>query len=663
MASDGGRHRSSNRSRARDAPSGISIEPESADVRLPTDSPVRRVRILTPDTIVRPGAGGSLYARSPYELGPYPETMTEPLEHWARVAPDRTFLAARDPDGQWRRLAYAALLDQVRSVGQALVDRELSANRAIVILSGNGLEHAVLAIAAMYVGVPYAPVAPSYSLLSRDYATLAAIWSLMRPGLVFAADGPRFERALASLPTSDVEIVTVEPLRDRRRATPFASLVETAPRADVDTARRRVGPDTVAKVLFTSGSTGAPKGVINTQRMLTANQEQIRTVMAFLGDEPPVLCDWLPWNHTFGGNHNFGLTLYNGGTLYLDAGSPTAAGFSTTLANLREIATTAYFNVPRAYEMLLPPLAADTAFRRLFFSRLKMLFYAAAGLRQQVSDDFEALAIDACGERIPWVTGLGATETAPFAMCTGAMADPVAGRIGVPVPGVELKVARVGSRLEARVRGPNVMPGYWRDPDLTAESFDEEAFYRMGDAVGLVDPKDAARGFTFQGRLTEDFKLSTGTWVRVGPLRAAVLSHFGDLIQDVVIAGHDRAEVGVLVFPNLATCRRIAGWIPDGPVRDALAHPEVLSRFRSALQTFAAGQPGSSTRVERALLLEQPPSIDAREVTDKGSINQRAVLAHRQTLVEELYGAAGSSLVIDVSSRSGTRDEPPIDAL
>jgi feruloyl-CoA synthase len=612
-------------------------------------------KILPPDTIVYADDQGRLHARSPHPLGPYPTTLTDRLSHWAEVAPDRTFLAIRNSDGAWRHLTYSSALDQVRRLAQALLNRRLSADRPVVILSGNSLEHAMLALAALHVGVPHAPVAPAYSLLSTDYHTLGAIWSVMRPGLVFAADGPQFERALTSLPSSKgVEVVTCTP-PGSLKTTSFSALMGTVPSSLVDQAHAAVGPETVAKILFTSGSTGSPKGVINTQRMLTANQEQIRTVMAFLADEPPVLCDWLPWNHTFGGNHNLGLTLYNGGTMFVDQGAPAPATFATTLGNLREIATTAYFNVPRGYELLLPALRADAAFRRLFFSRLRMLFYAAAGLRQETADEFERLAIETRGEPIPWVTGLGATETAPFAMCTGPMAEPVAGRIGVPVPGVELKVEPVGAVLEARVRGPNVTPGYWRDPERTAASFDNDGFYRMGDAVELVDPDDPSRGFTFQGRLAEDFKLSTGTWVRVGSLRAAVLAHLGDLVQDVVIAAPDRDDARVLIFPNVATCRRIAGGSLDAPVPAILGHARVVERFTVQLSAFAAAQSGSSTRVAGAILMEEPPSIDQAEVTDKGSLNQKAVLRHRHALVDELYGAPGSSLVIRISERTTRR--------
>ena len=609
-----------------------------------TDDPPR---ILTPETCISRDSLGRLRARSPHPLGSYPERLTDRLEHWAAAAPDRTFLAARDRAGAWQRLTYRDALDRTRRVAQALLDRQLSLERPIVILSGNSLEHAILALAALHVGVPYAPIAPAYSLASQDHRTLTAVWTSMRPALVFASDGPAFARALARMPLQDTELVTCTPITGMPRETSFDALAGTAATALVDEAHTSVGPDAIAKILFTSGSTGAPKGVINTQRMLAANQEQIRTVMAFLADDPPVLCDWLPWNHTFGGNHNFGLTLYNGGTLYIDGGAPTAAAFGTTLANLKEIAMTACFNVPRGYELLVPALRADDAFRGVFFSRLRMLFYAAAGLRQEVADELGRMALEARGYRIPWVTGLGSTETAPFAMSTGPMPDPLTGRIGVPVPGVELKVEPVGAVFEARVRGPNITPGYWRDPELTQAAFDADGFYMMGDAVGFVDPSEPSLGFTFQGRIAEDFKLSTGTWVHVGTLRAALLEHFGEIAQDFVIAGHDRDDVRVLVFPNMDACRQAAGSSPGSASHDIIDHATVRHRFADAVASFSAAHAGSSTRIERAMLLAEPPSIDGGELTDKRSLNQKAVLRRRQALVEQLYSLPGRDLLIE----------------
>ncbi|HEY7055043.1 MAG TPA: feruloyl-CoA synthase [Vicinamibacterales bacterium] len=609
--------------------------------------------MLPADTLIERRSDGAILARSPHRLGPYATKITERLEHWALDSPDRTFLAERDAAGAWRRLTYADALRRVRPLAQSLLDRRVSRERPLLILSGNSLEHALLALAAMYAGVPYAPVSPSYSLLAREYTTLRALWRALTPGMIFAADGARFERALASVAGPDDVIVTSSSAPLSLQVTSIEELEQTPPRSEVDQAHARVGPETVAKILYTSGSTGAPKGVINTQRMLCANQEMLRATLPLLVEEPPILCDWLPWNHTFGGNHNFGIVLYNGGTLYIDEGKPTAGEFDKTIANLNEIATTAYFNVPRGYDLLVPRLAKDARFAKHFFSRMKMIFCAAAALRQHVADELARLAEEARGgERLPFVTGLGATESAPFALCAGDAAF-TGGRVGVPVPGVELKLAPGGGQMEGRLRGPNITPGYWGDAALTAAAFDDEGYYKLGDALAFFDPDDPSQGFTFQGRLTEDFKLSTGTWVRVGPLRARLLAHLGDLVHDVVIAGHDREFVSALVFPNLANCGELAQRAPGScDPRELLQHPYVIERFEERLASFAAANVGSSTAVARALLLEEPPAIDAQETTEKGSVNQKAVLSRRSALVEQLYGAAGTGIVIDIAKRT-----------
>jgi feruloyl-CoA synthase len=603
-------------------------------------------RILPADTLVEYRSDGSILARSPHRLGPYPRTLTERLEHWARVAPRRVFLAARNEAGDWRTLAYADALRRVRSVAQALIDRRLSNERPVVILSGNSIEHGILALGAMYAGIMYVPVAPSYSLIARDFTTLRAMWDTLHPGLVFAAEGQPFERALRFVDVP--ELVTCAPA-ESLTSTSFDELEATSETSAVDDAHARIVPSTIAKLLYTSGSTGRPKGVINTQQMLCSNQEMVRTVLPLLSDEPPVLCDWLPWNHTFGGNHNFGIVLYNGGTLYIDAGKPTPAAFETTVRNLREIATTAYFNVPRGYDLLVPRLRADPEFCRHFVSRLKMLFCAAASLRQQIADDLTALATTASGTRVPFVTGLGATESAPFALCAGD-ADFTGGRIGVPAPGVELKLAPVGQQMEGRLRGPNITPGYWADAELTRASFDDEGYYKLGDALGVFDPADPMQGFTFQGRIAEDFKLSTGTWVRVGPLRARLLSALGDLVHDAAIAGPDRDFVTALIFPNTDACRAACGaGARDLPIGELLRSPALTSRIQCALADVARNGTGLSTTVARAMLMAQPPSIDAHETTEKGSINQRAVLANRAALVELLYAEQASADVIAVT--------------
>ncbi len=609
---------------------------------------IRPVNITPLETTVRRGSDGVVYLASPRTLGPYPDRITDRLQHWAQNVPSRVFLAQRDLTGGWRTLTYADALDRVRRVAQALLNRRLSPERPILILSGNGIEHAILALAAMHVGVPYAPIAPAYSLQARDFGTLRQIFERLRPGLVFAAEGAAFERALSQVLPSGVELVVSSSAPATIASIPVDQLLAVAATSAVEDARQLVGPDTIAKILFTSGSTGNPKGVINTQRMLCSNQEMIRTVMAFLADEPPTLCCWLPWNHTAGGNHNFGLVLYNGGTFYIDEGKPTPGLFDITLRNLREIPATAHFTVPRTYEMLLPHLRGDAVLREMFFRKLKLYFYAAAGLGQRFWDELRDLALDACGEELLIVTGFGATETAPFALTTGGVGA-VSGMIGLPCPGMELKLAPVGTKQEARVRGPNITPGYWADDAMTRAAFDEEGFYRLGDAMEFVDPSDPNKGLSFNGRLAEDFKLSTGTWVSVGPLRSKILMQAAGLAQDVVIAGHDREFAAALVFPNMARCRELAG--NPASATDIVQHPAVIARFKSILEELSRRATGSSTFVSRAILLDVPPSLDAREITDKGSINQKAVLRNRAALVDELYSALPPARVISVDAK------------
>jgi feruloyl-CoA synthase len=613
-------------------------------------APVRDVELGPADIVVEKRGDGVLYVRSPHPLGPYPKDMTEPLEHWAENAPDRTFLAERGRDGAWRRLTFAAARDAARRIGQAIVDRKLSVERPIAIISGNDIEHALLGLGAMYAGVPYAPISTAYSLVSTDFTKLRHIFRLLTPGLVFAADGTRYARALDAVLPDDAElVVTANP---HRGATLFATLAGTEAGPSVDAAHRGIGPDTIVKVLFTSGSTGIPKGVINTQRMWSSNQEMARDYFRFVTREPPVIVDWLPWNHTFGGNADVGLALYAGGTLYIDHGKPAPHLFEESLRNLREIAPTLYLNVPKAFEALIPHLRDEPGLRQRFFSRLRLLFYAGAGLSQHVWDELAQLSVETCGERVLMMTGLGSTESAPHALFSNKSADRP-GLIGGPSPGVELKLVPVadegGSRgkLEARLRGPNITPGYWRQPELTREAFDEEGFYKLGDALRFVDEANAQLGFVFDGRIVEDFKLSSGTWVSVGPLRSRLLAHFAPYATDVVIAGHDRSHVAILVLPDLGACRTLCGpELRDDPPR-LLASDAIRSLFKRRLNEFARTATGSSNRVVSAILLDDPPSIDAHEVTDKGSLNQRAILANRRALVEELFEPSSRAIVID----------------
>lgn len=593
-------------------------------------------------------ADGSLILRSTEALQAYPARLTDRLEQFAAEAPDRTLAARRGADGAWVRISYAQMLDRVQRVGQALATRGLSPERPIVILSDNDLEHLTLNLAAQWVGVPFAPVSPAYSTLSQDFAKLRHILATLTPALVFASDGATYARAIQACVGADVELVLTQGEVPGRAHTGFDTLLATAPGAEAAAAHTAVGPDTIGKFLFTSGSTKSPKAVVNTQRMFCANLQQIRQSFAFLADEPPVLVDWLPWNHTFGGNHNIGIALYNGGTLYIDDGKPTPRGLAETLRNLREIAPTIYFNVPKGFEEIARAMDHDAQLRQTLFSRVRCFMFAGAGLSQAVWDHLDRLGEATVGERIPIYSGLGMTETAPS--CTFALGNDVrSGDIGLPVPGVEVKLvpnAEDSGKTEIRFRGPNVMPGYWRAPEQTAAAFDEEGFYRTGDAVVAKDPADPTQGLRFDGRIAEDFKLATGTFVSVGPLRAKVI-HAGDpLVQDAVVAGINRDDIGLLIFPRVEDARRRFGLPADWSAAQVLAAPPVREFFQALMDRLWAEGTGSATRPAAALLLAEPPHIDRGEVTDKGSINQRAVLAHRAAEVERLYAEPRDGEVI-----------------
>jgi len=599
---------------------------------------VRPVHVASLGAIVDRRANGVIYVRSPRPLGEYPGRVTDRLEYWAGRAPERVFLAQRGTNRKWETTTYGSALRRVRRLAQGLLSQGLSADKPLMILSGNSVEHGLLSLAAMYVGIPYAPIAPAYSLAVREFNALSHLWKNFTPKMVFAEDGAKFERPLRAVLQGESAKVVVHSSRPEGIAClALAELEAEEATSAVDEANRRISPESIAKILYTSGSTGLPKGVITTHRMLCSNQQMLCEVLQFLAEEPPVICDWLPWNHTFGGSHNFGIALYNGGSLYIDAGKPTKELFGETLRNLREIATTAYFNVPKAYEMLIEHLRTDEELRKTFFSRLQCLFFAAAGLSQHIWDALQELAYETCGEEILVVTGLGATESSPYALSTG-IEGAAAGHLGLPVPGVELKLVPVEDKIEARLRGPSITPGFWRRPDLNAVAFDEEKYYCLGDAVKFLDERDPLKGFVFDGRLNEDFKLSSGTWVRVGPLRMKLLAHFGILLQDVVIAGPDREYATALFFPAIEVCRKLCSGLPaNTSAREVLSRDEVREIFRERLQSFAAASTGSSTRIERAILMDLPPSLEAQEMTDKGSINQKTVLKNRANQVLELY--------------------------
>ena len=619
------------------------------DHRIPVSQGRRRGPVnpaLTADVERR--GDGSLVLRSRQELLSYPARATDRFVAWAGATPGATVFAWRCGDGAVATLGYGEALDRVRRVGQALIDRGASTDRPVVILSGNSADAAVLTLAALYVGACVAPLSPAYSLVSRDFSTLRQVLSPLRPALVFAEDGAQFSKALDAVVAADVETVVSLNASAARTPTPFAALAATRPTDAVERANAAIGPDTVAKILFTSGSTGFPKGVINTHRMLTSNQQMLAQALPVLVAEPPVLVDWLPWHHTFGGNHNFGLVLHHGGTLFIDRGKPLPGQFDESVRNLQEYPPTVYVNVPRGFEELVRRLRTDAALRNRFFHRLRVCFFAAASLAQNVADELQAIGLDACGRRIPLVTALGATETAPLAIARDWDSDRAA-CVGLPVPGLEAKLVPAAERFELRVRGPNVTRGYWNDPAETTAAFDEEGFYRIGDAVRLADETNVNEGLLFDGRVAEDFKMSTGTWVRVGALRARVVAHFAPLVQDAVITGHDRDELGMLIVPDVDACRACCPELsPSGDRRVILRHEAVRDRLETLLRSFAADSTGSATRVVRAMVLEEPPSLDAQEITDKGSLNQRAILTRRAALVDALYAADAREEVIRI---------------
>jgi feruloyl-CoA synthase len=587
---------------------------------------------------------GILNMRSLEPLAKLPVRLLDRLVHWAHVRPQQTFIAARQDGGDWRRVSYAEMLTSVRAIAQRLLSYGLSAERPLAILSGNDIEHLQIALGAMYAGIPYSPISPAYSLLSQDFAKLRHVCNLLQPGLVFVSDAAAYQRAIDAVLPTETPLITVRGQIPGRNQASFASLLEQPGSAEADCAFTATGPDSIAKFLFTSGSTKLPKAVITTQRMLCANQQMLLQTFPVFGEEPPVLVDWLPWNHTFGGSHNVGIVLYNGGTFYLDDGKPTVQGFAETLRNLKEISPTAYLTVPKGWEELVNALEQDGELRERFFSRMKLFFFAAAGLSQRIWDRLDRVAEQHCGERIRMMAGLGMTEAAPSCtFTTGPLS--MAGYIGLPAPGCEVRLVPVDGKLEGRFRGPHIMPGYWRAPQQTAEVFDEQGFYCSGDALKLADAHDPQLGLMFDGRIAEDFKLSSGVFVSVGPLRNRAVLEGSPYVQDVVVAAPDRECLGALVFPRLYECRRLSGLSADASDAEVLASTPVRQWFGDWLQRLNRDATGNASRLEWIALLDEPASIDRGEITDKGSINQRAVLQWRADKVEALYRGEEPSIL------------------
>ncbi|QDL92907.1 feruloyl-CoA synthase [Paroceanicella profunda] len=604
---------------------------------------LRPVLLGDMDVSLREAPGGVIHISSRRSLGAYPRAITDRLDHWAELRPDQVFLADRGPDGAWRKLTYAEARRRARNIAQALIDLDLGPDRPLAILSGNSLDHGLLALGAMLAGVPYAPVSPAYSLVSTDYAKLRHVLELITPGALFVQDTGAFAPALAAVGQGKALLHAGDSAG--LGGLHIDTLEATTAGAEVDARHAAITPDTVAKFLFTSGSTGMPKAVINTQRMLACNQQMMSEAWAYIAEEPPVLVDWLPWNHTAGGNHNFGMALYNGGTLYIDDGAPTPKAIDKTVRNLAEISPTIYFNVPKGYEMLCEHLGRSQALRERFFARVKLLQYAGASLSQHVWDQLERYAMETVGEKIMIVTGYGSTETAPFAFTT---TWPVGrpGEVGLPAAGLDIKLVPNGEKMELRLRGPSITPGYWRQPDKTAESFDDEGFYQIGDALKMVVPGDVSKGFLFDGRVTEDFKLSTGTWVNFAAVRSQLIHGLAPYVRDAVLTGLDRGHIGAILFLDVDAARKAAPGLEQADEATLARHPALVRAITEGIGRLAETATGSSTLVARVTIAAEPPSIDRHEMTDKGSINQRAVLAARPGLVEDLYAEPAPAHVL-----------------
>jgi feruloyl-CoA synthase len=592
-------------------------------------------------------ADGSIIVENLLPLGEYERNVVAYLHKWAAKAPDRLWLAQRAADRSWQSITYGEGLRRVNALSQALLDRGLDETRPVMILSGNSINHALLVMAAMQVGVPASPVATAYSTMPGAHAKLHHVFGLIEPKLVFVEQGAPFAAALAALDLDGIELVVCEDPPPGVRATPFADLLATTPGEAVTAAYRRTGPDTVGKYLFTSGSTGMPKAVAQTQRMMCSNQKAGEIIFPNDADYVPVLVDWLPWNHCYGGNSNFNGILREGGSFYIDDGKPVPEFLHRTVENLREIAPTEYLSVAAGHALVVHALEEDPALCRHFFSRVRKLGYGGASLPHEIWQRYQDLAVRETGQRLLFRTGWGSTETGPV---SSTLHWPIegTGNVGLPMPGTTLKLVPNGGKLEVRVKGPNVFTGYYRQPDKTAEAFDEEGFYRIGDALALVDEADVNQGLRFDGRVVEDFKLTSGTFVSVGTLRVQVNDACAPAVADNLIAGHDKDFVAALLWPNLAACRRIAGVGEEVPPAELIRHPKVTAHVRAGLAAHNRAYPGSSTRIRRAILMAEPPSMEHHEITEKGYVNQRAALERRAELAARLFEPSPGADVIDL---------------
>ncbi len=599
---------------------------------------MRPVNVWNPRLAIEKRADGSAVITQQDPLASYPERLSDRIAHWADVAGDRRWMAQRGDDGTWREISYGELLDTMRHIGSFLLDLDLSVESPLIILSGNSLEHAVVALSAQYVGIPTAAITPNYSLMDSSYAKLRSICDQITPGAVFVQDADVFAAAVETVFENSIPMIfgagTAPGGRLSFRYSDIAAYNATQP---ATLANQETGPDTIAKFLFTSGTTGSPKPVIQTQRMLCANMEMVRDCYRFVQDEPPIVVDWAPWNHVASGNMVFNLVLYNGGTFYIDEGKPSLAGIKTTIANLSEISPTWYFNIPMGYDLLCDAMEADLEIAAAFFSKLRMMMYAGAGMASHTWQRLTELSQRTLGKQVLLCTGLGSTETTPFVLyCTEPQDGP--GNVGVPMRGLTVKLVPTAGKLELRVKGPSVTPGYWRQPEITSTVFDEEGFYNMGDAVRPADPSDWSRGFIFDGRTAENFKLDTGTWIAVGSIRAHLIDAFGGLVSDAAICGENRSELGALLIPSRERLEALVGAESQLSDEELHNHPKVRARISHLLSKQASEATGSSNRIARAIIVKDPLDVSRGEITEKGSLNQKALLANRPDLVDQLYG-------------------------
>ena len=591
---------------------------------------------LKPDIQLSKGRDGVIYLRSNRQLNHFPDSIMTYLDHWARHRPDTIFLAERqkEPPCDWERMTYREALENSCHLANILQkNTQLATDRPLLILSGNSISSALMMLACHIINVPIVPVSPSYSLLSKDFGKIKYIQQLTQPGLVFAETHLQFQPVLDMLEQTGIPIITADKESPREPILNFTRLLTAPMEKSNPIYNIHINTDDTAKILFTSGSTGMPKGVINTHKMLTSNQEAIARIWPFIEEEGHIFLDWLPWHHTFGGNHNFNMVLRNGGTLYIDGGKPTPEGMKISLKNLSDISPTVYFNVAAGYSMLIDHLEKNEALAVNFFQKLKVLFFAAAALPAPLWKRLQLLIDKYAPINIPITSSWGATETAPA--CTSVhFSNKLARNIGVPLPGTDIKLIPYEDMMELRVKGPNIMPGYFQNAEQTKAAFDEEGYFKSGDAVELIDPDNPSKGLLFMGRISENFKLQTGTWVNVGDLRIALLEVLSPLATDIVICGHDKSDIAIMIFPNLPACLKYAR---ETAPEEIMYNKDIQNEICRRLQAYNSSTTGSSKCIKKFLILTSPPSIDANEITDKGYLNQRGVINNRPDHVASLY--------------------------